>query len=559
MQENFVHLHVHSEYSLIDGIIRLESLVKTIAEIGMPALAITEQGNLFSLVKFYRLAQRYGIKPIIGVELRVTVDGSDASSGNLLLLCQNGDGYQNLTRIITKSYTEGQSQGVPYVNYDWLKGATDGLIALSCAVNGNIGKSIINGNDEQAKINLENWLELFPDRYYLELQRTSRQREDEYIHGAVELAASYSVPVVATNDVRFLKKSEFEAHEARVCIQQGRTLSDPRRQILYNPEQYLKSPQQMKDEFQDIPEALENTLLIAQRCTFELTFGESFLPHFPVPEGSDQNSWLRSEAEIGLQKILNEKQVDDVNNYIDSDAYYKRLNAELDVIIAMGFPGYFLIVADFIFWAKKQKIPVGPGRGSGAGSLVAYALGITDLDPIQFDLLFERFLNPERVSLPDFDVDFCMERRDEVIEYVAHRYGRDHVSQIITYGSMAAKAVVRDVGRVLGHPYGFVDQIAKLIPFDLNMTLDKALREEEVLKKRYLEEEEVSILIDLAKKLEGLARNAGKHAGGIVIAPKPLNDYMPLYCEQGSTVTSSQFDMGDVEAILVSMNSFYIK
>jgi DNA polymerase-3 subunit alpha len=548
-QPGFVHLHMHSQYSLVDGLIRLEPLLERARELSLPALAITEQGNLFSLVKFYRQAQQAGIKPVIGAELRILDDGPEGHTGHLLLLCQDGNGYRNLTRLITRSYTQGQVQGQPHVRRTWLDGATDGLIALSCARDGDIGRALVHGNPDAAKALLADWRERFPDRFYLELQRTGRPHENVYIDGAVRLAQEFEVPVVASNDVRFLRQSDFEAHEARVCIQQGRVLNDPRRPRHYSDQQYLKSAQEMCELFRDIPEALDNSVCIAQRCNLEFSFGDYYLPDFPVPEGHDQNSWLRHEAEQGLERVFTALEKRRDQREIVRDDYTGRLSGELDVIISMGFAGYFLIVADFIHWAKQQGIPVGPGRGSGAGSLVAYALGITELDPLQYDLLFERFLNPERVSLPDFDVDFCMERRDEVIEYVAGRYGRDHVSQIITYGSMAAKAVVRDVGRVLGHPYGFVDQIAKLIPFDLNMTLDRALEEEDVLRQRYREEEDVRALIDLARSLEGLARNAGKHAGGIVIAPRPLTEYMPLYCEQGSSVTSTQFDMGDVEAI----------
>jgi len=549
-QPAFVHLHLHTQYSLVDGLIRMAPLLQRARELDFPALAVTEQGNLFSLVKFYRQAQQAGIKPLIGAELRILDDGPESQASSLLLLCQNDTGYHNLTRLITRSYTEGQVQGMPHVHRDWLRGAGAGLIALSCARDGDIGRALLNGNTDAARAQLDDWLGVFPDRFYLELQRTGRPGETAHNEGALALAQDFDVPVVATNDVRFLLESEFDAHEARVCIQQGRVLNDPRRPHSYSNQQYLKSAEEMAELFRDIPEALENSVLIAQRCNPVFTLGEYYLPDFPVPQDYDQNSWLRHEAGRGLDRVYSLLQRRrDRSGDLDRGAYDRRLEQELEVIISMGFAGYFLIVADFIRWAKEQDIPVGPGRGSGAGSLVAFALGITELDPLEYDLLFERFLNPERVSLPDFDVDFCMERRDEVIEYVAERYGHDHVSQIITYGSMAAKAVVRDVGRVLGHPYGFVDQIAKLIPFDLNMTLDRALEEEEALRQRYKEEEEVRALIDLARSLEGLARNAGKHAGGIVIAPKPLTEYMPLYCEQGSSVTSTQFDMGDVEAI----------
>jgi DNA polymerase-3 subunit alpha len=530
--------------------IRIPALVREAAAADMPALAITELGNLYSLVKFYRACQQSGIKPVIGAEIRVN-DTERNNHSHLLLLCQDHAGYRNLSRLITRSFIEGQSRGVPWVESSWIKQASDGLIALSCARDGDVGQALVNGNKALARTLLEQWQELFPDRYYLEIQRTGRQHESRYIEGVIDLACALSVPVVATNDVRFIRPEDFDAHEARVCIQQGNTLNDPRRVKAYSDQQYLRSPEEMQELFRDIPEALENTLAIAMRCNIEFSFGNSFLPDFAVPEGHDQASWLKHEAESGLKKLFAAKQIniDATSNPADAGIYWNRLASELEVIISMDFPGYFLIVADFIKWAKDHDIPVGPGRGSGAGSLVAYALSITELDPIRYELLFERFLNPERVSLPDFDIDFCMDRRDEVIDYVAGHYGRDRVSQIITFGSMAAKAVVRDVGRVLGLPYGFVDQIAKLIPFELEMTLERALQEEELLRVRYEEEEEVSELIDLARKLEGLARNAGRHAGGLVIAPKPLTEYMPLYCEQGTAVTSTQFDMGDVEAI----------
>lgn len=547
MKDSFVHLHIHSEYSLEDGLIRVDGLVDKVVKNGMPAVALTEQGNLFSALKFYRTAQKNGIKPIIGVELRIN-DGEDYKKTNkLVLLCQNYQGYKNLNSLITRSYQEGQYQGIAFVQKAWLKDYAEGLVALSGAQQGSIGQALLAGNYDHAKSLLDEWQSVFPDRFYLELQRTNQSGENDYIYSAVELAAELNAPVVATNNARFILREDFEAHEARVCINQGYTLSDPRRPMLYTVEQYLHSAEEMIELFSEIPEAIENTIVIAKRCNLELTLGENYLPDFPVPEGFDQDKWLIHQSKNGLGQRLVIEENQDLDEV--QDIYQERLDIELDVITEMGFSGYFLIVADFIQWAKDNSIPVGPGRGSGAGSLVAYALGITELDPLQYDLLFERFLNPERVSLPDFDIDFCMERRDEVIDYVARQYGRDRVSQIITYGTMAAKAVVRDVGRVLGYPYGFVDQIAKLIPFDLNMTLGRALNEEAILKKRYQDEDDVTTLIDLAKKLEGISRNAGRHAGGIVISPEPLTNYMPLYCEQGSSSPVSQFDMGDVEAI----------
>ncbi len=545
MVNTFIHLNVHTEYSLVDGLLRVDDLVRRVAEAGMPAVAVTEQSNMFSVVKFYRAAQAAGVKPVVGAEIRLADDAGAGTAGRLILLCQDMEGYHNLTRLITRAYTEGQSQGIACVQKQWLRDHHRGLIALSGGRDGDVGQALLSARVDQAEALLGEWKTLFHDRYYLEVQRTGRAGEEEYLHLAVDLAAKHGIPVVASNDVRFATADDYEAHEARVSIQQGYTLNDPRRPRLYSRQQYLRSPEAMLSLFSDIPEAVENTLAIAQRCNLELTLGEIFMPHFPVPDGYTQESWLRHQAEQGLAARLSSAGLEDEM----IRKYHDRLGTELDVIAETGFAGYFLIVADFIRWAKDQEIPVGPGRGSGAGSLVAFALGITELDPLRYGLLFERFLNPERVSLPDFDVDFCMDRRDEVIDYVSRRFGHDRVSQIITYGSMAAKAVVRDAGRVLGYPYGFVDQIAKLIPYELNMTLERALDEEETLKQRYQQEERVSTLIDLARKLEGLVRNASRHAGGIVIAPKPLIEYMPLYCEQVAGTTVTQFDMGDVEEV----------
>ena len=546
-ENNFVHLHVHTEYSLVDGLLRVDDYVDSLVEKGMWSGAVTELYNVFSMVKFYRKCVERGIKPVIGAELCLENESEAGRNQRLVLLCRNNDGFRNLAELITLSYTQGQERGAPVIRREWLDNRSADLIALSGAGNGAVGQSIMHNQADYARQQIDWFLDVFPERFYLELQRTGRAGEDIYIDEALALAAEFDIPVVATNDVRFLESEDFSAHEARVCIQNGHTLNDPKRPHPYSNEQYLKTPEQMQELFHDLPEALQNSVNIAIRCNVDLQFGDYHLPEFPVPEGFDQAGWLRQEANAGLDKLVGNGQA--AGNGMDPEQYRQRLDDELDVITSMGFPGYFLIVADFIHWAKQQGIPVGPGRGSGGGSLVAYVLGITDLDPIYHELLFERFLNPERVSLPDFDVDFCMDRRDEVIEYVSGRYGRERVSQIITFGSMAAKAVVRDVGRVLGHPYGFVDKVAKLIPFELDMTLDKALAAEEILKQRYEEEEEVKILIDLAKKLEGLSRNAGKHAGGIVISPRTLTEFMPLYCERNTVVTSTQFDMGDVEAI----------
>ncbi len=550
MEPTFIHLRVHSEFSLVDGVVRIKPLIKAVREAGMPAVAVTDQSNLFVMVKFYRAAIAGGIKPIIGADCWLHNEQDVNQPNRILLLVQTVEGYRNLTNLISRSYREGQHLGRPMLEREWLIDSSDGLIALSGGRDGDVGRLLLSGNREQAQELLEQWLDLFGDRYYLEVNRTGRPLDEECLHASVELSIKSGAPLVATNDVRFLKPDDFDAHEVRVCIHDGRTLDDPRRPKNYSPQQYLRSQEEMVELFSDLPEALANSVEIAKRCNLELTLGENYLPDFPVPEGMSVAQFTVQQAEQGLETRL-EKIIDQTDpDYAERRKKYDdRLKMELDVITQMGFPGYFLIVADFIRWAKENDVPVGPGRGSGAGSLVAYVLGITDLDPIEHDLLFERFLNPERVSMPDFDVDFCMEGRDRVIEYVAETYGRDSVSQIITYGSMAAKAVVRDVGRVLGHPYGFVDRIAKLIPFEIGMTLSKALEENEELGQSYKQEEEVTELIDMAMSLEGLARNAGKHAGGVVISPTVLTDFTPLYCEASGENLVTQFDKDDVEAV----------
>ncbi len=552
MNHKFVHLRLHSEYSIVNGMVRIKPLMKEAAQMGMPAVALTDQCNMFGLVKFYRAAQSAGIKPIMGVDLWVYNERDHHRPFRLVMLCQNDKGYKNLTRLVSRSYIEGQHYGMPMIEKSWLEESnTDFIIALSGGRAGDVGHALLADNQDAAMRLAEAWQALFPNRFYLELQRTGREYEERYIHDAVELAIKMNLPVVATNDVHFLKRDDFDAHEARACIQEGRTLDDPRRSKVFSPQQYFKSAEEMVELFADIPEALENTIEIAKRCNLELTLGQPVLPDFPIPEGLTEGEYFRQRSLKGLAERLEFLfgDLDEAEFKIKQAEYEKRLNIELDVILGMGFPGYFLIVADFIEWAKNNDVPVGPGRGSGAGSLVAYALKITDLDPIKYDLLFERFLNPERVSMPDFDIDFCMDGRDRVIEYVVQHYGRERVSQIITYGTMAAKAVIRDVGRVLGHPYGFVDKLAKLIPFEIGMTLNKALEVEAQLKARYDEEEDVRSLFDLALSLEGLTRNAGKHAGGVVIAPTALTDFSPLYCEQASSSTVTQFDKDDVESV----------
>ena len=553
MTRPFVHLHVHTEFSIVDSTVRIPALMGRCAETGMPAVALTDQSNLFGLVKFYRKAFAHGVKPVIGVDVRVfNADENDRPFG-MVLLCQNLDGYRNLTRLVSRSYLEGQVRGVPMVRAEWLDAeSTEGLIALSGGPNGDVGRACIAGHSEIADERLRHWLDIFGNRYYLEVTRTGRPHDEKCLQAVLTLAGERGVPVVATNDVRFIDAEDFDAHEARVCIQQGRTLADPERPKNYSNQQYLKSPAEMAALFEDIPEAIDNSVEIARRCNLDLRLGESFLPAFPVPEGQTTAEFLVTESEAELQDFLekkaNRESLPEDQFDVMAAPYRARLAEELKVICDMGFPGYFLIVADFIRWAKDHDIPVGPGRGSGAGSLVAFVLGITDLDPLEYDLLFERFLNPERVSMPDFDVDFCMEGRDRVIEYVAERYGRDRVSQIITYGTMAAKAVIRDVGRVLGHPYGFVDRIAKQVPFEVGMTLDKALNDDDELARMYEQDEEVTAIVDLARALEGLARNAGKHAGGVVISPSALTDFTPLYCEDGGANLVTQLDKDDVEA-----------
>jgi DNA polymerase-3 subunit alpha len=546
----FVHLHLHSEYSLVDGIVGIKPLVRAMQANRMPAIAITDQCNLFAMVKFYRAALAAGVKPIIGAELLIHKEDDKQKTSRVVLLCQNDVGYKNLTRLISKAYLEGQYAGVPLINKSWLVGATDGLIALSGGREGEIGIALLAEQQSLAEALLVEWQTLFPDRFYIELQRTGRPQENQYIQQAVKLAVDKGIPVVATNDVRFLNREDFEAHEARVCIHDGWVLDDNRRVKRYSEEQYLRTEAEMLELFADIPSALANTVEIAKRCTLTLNLGQNYLPNFPVPEGISVDEYFKQDAEQGLEKRL--AAIFDVNapDFAEKrKPYDERLQQEISVIQKMGFPGYFLIVADFIRWAKRHKIFVGPGRGSGAGSLVAYALEITDVDSLYYDLLFERFLNPERVSVADFDIDFCMEGRDRVIEYVADKYGRDSVAQIITYGTMAAKAVVRDVGRTLGYPYGFVDKIAKLIPFELGITLSKALNIEPQLQQRYDAEEDVKTLIDLAMKLEGVPRNAGKHAGGVVIAPSVLTDFTPLFCEEGGEHRVTQFDKDDIEAV----------
>ncbi|HEX5313639.1 MAG TPA: DNA polymerase III subunit alpha [Gammaproteobacteria bacterium] len=544
MAETFVHLRLHSEYSLVDSVVRIPELMKRTSELEMPAVALTDAGNLFALIKFYRAAEACGIKPIIGADLTLLLEGEERPGLLTVLVCDRG-GYRTLCRLITRSYAEGQHGGRPQVNARWFDGGAPGLIALA-GRESPIGHAFGAGQARQARERLECLRELFPTGMYLELTRTDIAGEENFNRAAIALALESDTAAVATNNVRFLRRDDYEAHEARVAIHQGYRLNDPGRERLYSPEQYLKSAAEMAERFADLPAAIAASFAIAERASLELDLGRTILPAFPLPAGEDERSRLRSDAEAGLARRLEGPAF---RPAAGADAYRQRLAEELDIIAAMGFAGYFLIVADFIAWAREHGVSVGPGRGSGAGSLVAYALNITDLDPIAYDLLFERFLNPERVSMPDFDVDFGIEGRDRVIDYVAARYGRDHVSQIITFGSMAAKAVVRDVGRVLGHPYGYVDKIAKLVPPRIGIRLEEALKESTELRDLRDSQEDARGLIDLALKLEGLARNAGKHAGGVVIAPAPLSDYAPLYAEANGAVPLTQLDKDDIETI----------
>ncbi len=546
IDSSFVHLSLHSEYSLIDSVIRIPQLMQRLQQLNMSAVALTDHNNLFAMVKFYRAAERAGIKPIIGAEVQLKPASGTASPGRLLLLCQDRQGYTNLCKLLSGAYLHCASRDQIWISKDELFRHNAGLIALSGGVRGDIGQSLLlTGKINQAGQLLQQYRNHFGDRFVLQIARLGHTGEAEYERCLIELANHSGCPVVASNDVCFLNEQDFTAHEARVCINQGRVLADQRRPSNHTRQQYLRSAEAMAELFSDMPQVLENTVLLAQRCNLELQFDDYALPAFPESGAQSEADFLADKAAQGLQQRL---QSEGCAVGSSQDDYQNRLRLELDVINSMGFPGYFLIVADFVQWSKNNDIPVGPGRGSGAGSVVAWALGITDLDPLRYDLLFERFLNPERISMPDFDIDFCMIDRDRVIDYVARTYGHDQVSQIITFGRMNAKAVVRDCGRVLGYGYGFVDSIAKLIPPDLNMTLSKALADEPQLAARRAQEEDVNNVIELALQLEGLARNAGKHAGGVVIAPGPLTDYTALYAEPGGS-TVSQLDKDDIEAM----------
>src|SRR5438132_4292260 len=547
----FVHLRLHSEYSIVDGMVRIDDAVAAAVADKMPAVALTDLSNVFGLVKFYTAARKAGVKPIVGCDVWITHESERDAPHRLLLLCQSREGYLKLAEWLTRAYRANQHRGRAELKREWFAEGTSGLITLSGFRDGDVGDCLSQGNHAGAAKAAGAWAKLFPDRYYLEVQRAGHADDDALIASIVAIAAELELPVVATHPVQFLSRDEFRAHEARVCIAEGYTLADPRRPKRFTPEQYFTTQEEMAKRFTDLPGALANSVAIAQRCNLLIPLGKNYLPAFPVPAGVTIEQHLRNEAAAGLEKRLAFLYPDSTERDAKRPEYVARLEFEAKTIIQMGYAGYFLIVADFINWAKRNGVPVGPGRGSGAGSLVAYALGITDLDPLRYALLFERFLNPERVSMPDFDIDFCQDGRDKVIEYVKQKYGAESVSQIATFGTLQARAVVRDVGRVLDLPYSFCDGIAKLIPFQPGklVTLRSAREMEPLLKEREETEEDVRELLALAESLEGLTRNVGMHAGGVLIAPGRLVEYCPLYAAEGTNHVISQLDKDDVEAI----------
>jgi DNA polymerase-3 subunit alpha len=549
-QPTFIHLRCHSEYSIVDGTVRIDDYIQHALNDQMPALALTDLTNLFGAVKFYKAARGKGIKPLLGCDLWIENESKRDQPYRLLLLCQTHSGYLRLCELLTRAYLHNQYRGRAEIKRQWLiEEPTEGLIVLSGAMSGDIGIALLNGNHRLAKQLAQEWELAFPDRFYIELQRAGHAQQETYISQAMALASEMNLPLVATHPIQFVETDDFKAHEARVCISEGYVLADTRRPKVFTPEQYFKNQAEMAVLFADIPEALTNSVEIAKRCNLTLTLGKNYLPQFPTPNGESLDDYLIAQARIGLQKRLEVLYPDQSEREAKRQAYEDRLIFEAGIIIQMGFPGYFLIVADFINWAKNNGVPVGPGRGSGAGSVVAYSLGITDLDPLQYALLFERFLNPERVSMPDFDIDFCQEGRDRVIDYVKEKYGRESVSQIATFGTLAAKAVIRDVGRVLDLPFNFVDCIAKLIPNELGITLEKAIEKEPQFNERRAQEEEVNELLELALRLEGLTRNVGMHAGGVLISPGKISDFSPIYCQANGDSLVSQYDKDDVEAV----------
>lgn len=551
---NFVHLHLHTQYSLLDGAIRPEALIAFAKEQKMPAIAITDHGNLFGAVEFYQKAMSKGVKPIIGCEVYVAPGSRTEKTAvkgeyafHLVLLVKNAKGYQNLCKLLTRAYTEGFYYK-PRVDKELLKEFNEGLIALSACLHGEVAYNLGNGQFEAAeKAALEYKTTFGSRRFYFEIQHNGIEEQEVVNKRLIELGKKLDIPLVATNDCHYLKKEDARVHDVLLCIQTGTTVNAPNRMKFSTEEFYVKTPEEMQEAFKDTPEALANTIEIAERCNLEISLGKHYLPEYPLPPGETLDSVIDAKARAGLESRLEAMRKRALE--VDSLQYYDRLEKELKVIKGMGFPGYFLIVCDFIEYARSKDIPVGPGRGSAAGSLVAYSLGITNLDPIRYNLLFERFLNPDRISLPDIDIDFCFERRDEVIKYVTGKYGADKVTQIITFGQMKAKACIRDVGRALDMPYGDVDKIAKLVPNTLNITIEDALKQEARLKEMYEKDPRVRDLIDTAIALEGLPRHASTHAAGVVISNKPLDEYLPLYKQQKEDSITTQFTMKDVEKI----------
>ena len=555
LNTSFVHLRLHSEYSIVDGAVRIDDAISAAVSDQMGALALTDLGNVFGLVKFYQSARKEGLKPIVGSDVWISNPEDRDKPFRLQLLVKSHQGYLNLCELLTKASLTNQYKGRAEVDPVWFKEHADGLIALSGARFGDVGVALLANQEDEALNRAKVWANYFPNSFYIEIQRAGHPQDEAQLHGAVHLANQLKLPVVATHSIQFMKPSDYTAHEARVCIAEGEILANPKRVKKFSPEQYFKSQAEMQELFADLPAAITNSVEIAKRCNLSLTLGKPQLPDFPVPAGMTLDDYLMEKAMEGLSKHLIHLYPDEAERERQRANYEVRLKFEARTISQMGFPGYFLIVADFINWAKNNGVPVGPGRGSGAGSLVAYSLGITDLDPLRYNLLFERFLNPERVSMPDFDIDFCQHGRDRVIAYVKEKYGKDAVSQIATFGTMAARAAIRDVGRVLEQPYGFVDGISKLIPNKpgQQVTIEQAKKDEKLLAERESREEEVKQLLGLAQQLEGMTRNVGMHAGGVLIAPGKLTDFCPLYTQGskdgGEAGVVSQFDKDDVEAV----------
>jgi DNA polymerase III subunit alpha len=551
----FVHLRLHSEYSIVDGTNRIDETVKAAATDHQPALAITDLNNLFGAIKFYKAARGAGVKPIIGVEILLQGLAKEPSMlSRMVLLVQNHQGYLNLCELLARAWTQNVVKAQGVCKLEWLHEFGQGLIALSGAQAGPVGQALLQGDAQRASQMALELASIFPHRFYVELQRAGRNDDESHVAAAVQLAASLNLPVVATHPVQFTTEDDYEAHEARVCISEGEILGNPRRVRKFTREQYFKNQAAMEQLFADVPSAVANTLEVAKRCNLVLELGKPHLPDYPTPEVDGRrmpiDEYFRFLSHEGLKERMLHLYPDAQRRESEMPRYVQRLEFEIETIVKMGFPGYFLIVGDFINWAKNNGCPVGPGRGSGAGSLVAYSLKITDLDPLQYNLLFERFLNPERVSMPDFDIDFCQSNRDRVIDYVKEKYGKEAVSQIATFGTMAARAAIRDVGRVLDMSYTFCDGISKLIPNKpgQHITIDGAIKAEPILAERLDKEDEVKTLLGLAQKLEGLTRNVGMHAGGVLIAPGKLTDFTPLYQQPGSESAVSQYDKDDVEA-----------